>query len=69
MAAGHLTLVPEIVKALADAGRPDITVIVGGVVPPQDYDELYASGAKSVFGPGKNLKSYAWNCCVMHIVQ
>ncbi|RDD38588.1 Methylmalonyl-CoA mutase, mitochondrial [Trichoplax sp. H2] len=59
LAAGHLTLVPEIVKALADAGRPDITVIVGGVVPPQDYDKLYESGAKSVFGPGTRIPDAA----------
>ena len=52
LAAGHLTLVPALRKALDDLGRPDILVVVGGVIPPQDYDELYKSGATAVFGPG-----------------
>jgi methylmalonyl-CoA mutase len=52
LAAGHLTLVPELKAALADLGRPDIMVVVGGVIPPQDYDELYAAGAVAVFPPG-----------------
>ncbi|MFI5044628.1 MAG: methylmalonyl-CoA mutase, partial [Acidimicrobiales bacterium] len=52
LAAGHLTLVPELRDALAEAGRPDIMIVVGGVIPPQDYDELYAAGAVAVFPPG-----------------
>ena len=52
LAAGHLTLVPQLKEALAEAGRPDIMVVVGGVIPPQDYDELYAIGVAAVFGPG-----------------
>ncbi|NLY95010.1 MAG: methylmalonyl-CoA mutase [Myxococcales bacterium] len=52
LAAGHLTLVPELKKALADLGRDDILVVVGGVIPPQDYDELRAAGAAAIFGPG-----------------
>jgi len=52
LAAGHLTLVPELKAALADYGRPDIMVVVGGVIPPQDYDELYEAGAVAVFPPG-----------------
>jgi methylmalonyl-CoA mutase len=52
LAAGHLTLVPELKAALAELGRPDIMVVVGGVIPPQDYDELYAAGAVAVFPPG-----------------
>ncbi|GGB50352.1 methylmalonyl-CoA mutase [Roseibium aquae] len=52
LAAGHLTLVPALKKALADEGREDIMIVVGGVVPPQDYDELYASGAAAIFPPG-----------------
>ena len=52
LAAGHLTLVPELKAALAEYGRPDIMVVVGGVIPPQDYDELYAAGAVAVFPPG-----------------
>jgi methylmalonyl-CoA mutase len=52
LAAGHLTLVPELREALAKEGRDDITVIVGGVVPPQDYDALRAAGAAAIFPPG-----------------
>ncbi len=52
LAAGHLTLVPALKKALADEGREDIMIVVGGVVPPQDYDELYRSGAAAIFPPG-----------------
>ncbi|MCO4764461.1 MAG: methylmalonyl-CoA mutase [Myxococcales bacterium] len=52
LAAGHLTLVPALKKALADAGREDILVVVGGVIPPQDYDTLRQMGAAAVFGPG-----------------
>ncbi|MEJ8473882.1 methylmalonyl-CoA mutase [Roseibium algae] len=52
LAAGHLTLVPALKKALTDEGRGDIMIVVGGVVPPQDYDELYASGAAAIFPPG-----------------
>jgi methylmalonyl-CoA mutase len=52
LAAGHLTLVPQLRDALKELGREDILVVVGGVVPPQDYDELFASGASAVFGPG-----------------
>jgi methylmalonyl-CoA mutase len=52
LAAGHLTLVPALQKALADLGRPDILVVVGGVIPPQDYDTLKKMGVAAVFGPG-----------------
>ncbi len=52
LAAGHKTLVPALRRALADLGRSDILVVVGGVVPPHDYDELYAAGADAIFGPG-----------------
>ena len=52
LAAGHLTLVPALRKALADAGRPDILVVVGGVIPPDDYDALRKAGAADIFGPG-----------------
>ncbi|EFO29013.1 methylmalonyl-CoA mutase large subunit [Roseibium sp. TrichSKD4] len=52
LAAGHLTLVPALKKALADEGREDIMIVVGGVVPPQDYDELLAAGASAIFPPG-----------------
>jgi methylmalonyl-CoA mutase len=52
LAAGHLTLVPELRDALAKLGRGDIVVVVGGVVPPQDYPALRAAGAAAIFGPG-----------------
>ncbi len=52
LAAGHKTLVPDTIKALAEIGRPDIMVVVGGVIPHQDYDFLYKNGVAAVFGPG-----------------
>jgi methylmalonyl-CoA mutase len=52
LAAGHLTLVPELREALKAEGREDIMIVVGGVVPPQDYDDLYAAGATAIFPPG-----------------
>ena len=52
LAAGHLTLVPALRDALAEVGRPDVMIVVGGVIPPQDFDELYAAGATAIFPPG-----------------
>jgi methylmalonyl-CoA mutase len=52
LAAGHLTLVPELKAALVKEGRGDIMIVVGGVVPPQDYDALRAAGAEAIFPPG-----------------
>ena len=52
LAAGHKTLVPQVIQELKDLGREDILVIVGGVVPPQDYEFLYNAGAAGVYGPG-----------------
>ena len=52
LAAGHKTLVPQLLQALAKAGRGDIQVVVGGVIPRQDYESLLAAGASAVFGPG-----------------
>jgi methylmalonyl-CoA mutase len=52
LAAGHLTLVPALREELARLGRPDIMIVVGGVIPPQDYDALRAAGASAIFGPG-----------------
>lgn len=52
LAAGHLTLVPELKQALKQEGRDDIMIVVGGVIPPEDYDALYNAGAAAVFGPG-----------------
>jgi methylmalonyl-CoA mutase len=52
LAAGHLTLVPQLKQALRDLGREDILVVVGGVIPPEDYDALHEAGAVAIFGPG-----------------
>jgi methylmalonyl-CoA mutase len=52
LAAGHLTLVPALREALTEVGRPDIMIVVGGVIPPGDFDELYAAGATAIFPPG-----------------
>ncbi|MBS8228085.1 methylmalonyl-CoA mutase [Vannielia litorea] len=58
-AAGHKTLAPKLVEALKEAGAEDIIVICGGVIPQQDYDFLYKSGVKAIFGPGTNIPSAA----------
>ena len=52
LAAGHKTLVPAIIQALKDQGADDIIVFVGGVIPKQDYEFLYAAGVKGIYGPG-----------------
>jgi methylmalonyl-CoA mutase len=52
LAAGHLTLMPELKAALAQEGRDDIMIVVGGVIPPQDYDALHAAGVAAIFPPG-----------------
>jgi methylmalonyl-CoA mutase len=52
LAAAHLTLVPELRTALAGLGRPDIMIVAGGVIPPQDHAALHAAGASMIFGPG-----------------
>jgi methylmalonyl-CoA mutase len=52
LAAGHLTLVPQLRQELARLGRDDIIIVVGGVIPPQDYAALHEAGAAAVFGPG-----------------
>jgi methylmalonyl-CoA mutase len=59
LAAGHLTLVPALREALASHGRGDIMIVVGGVIPPQDYPELCAAGAKAIFGPGTPIADAA----------
>ncbi|QJF50476.1 methylmalonyl-CoA mutase [Roseobacter ponti] len=58
-AAGHKTLAPQLVKALKTAGADDILVICGGVIPQQDYQFLYDSGVKAIFGPGTNIPEAA----------
>ncbi len=52
LAAGHKTLVPQLAAELERLGRADILIVVGGVIPAQDYDFLYAHGAAAIFGPG-----------------
>ena len=59
LAAGHLTLVPALRAALDALGREDIMIAVGGVIPPQDYDALYAAGASCIFGPGTVISKAA----------
>lgn len=59
LAAGHKTLVPEVVNELKKLGRDDVYIVVGGVIPQQDYDFLYANGADAIFGPGTNLTECA----------
>ncbi len=55
LAAGHKTLIPELINRLRDHGRSDIKVIAGGVIPPQDYDYLRDAGVQGIYGPGSNV--------------
>ena len=66
LAAGHKTLVPELSAQLKKMGRPDILIICGGVIPPQDYDFLYKAGATAIFGPGTPIP-YAAQEVLQHI--
>ncbi len=59
LAGGHKALVPEVIKLLMENGREDILVIVGGVVPPQDYDTLFETGVAAIFGPGSIISEAA----------
>jgi len=59
LAAGHLTLIPELKAELRRLGREDIMIVVGGVVPPQDYDALHAAGARLIFPPGTTVADAA----------
>lgn len=59
LAAGHKTLIPELIGHLKDMDRPDIKVVAGGVIPAQDYAELRAAGVQAIFGPGTNLADAA----------
>jgi len=59
LAAGHLTLVPALREALEEQGRGDIMIVVGGVIPPQDYPALHEAGAKAIFGPGTPIAEAA----------
>ena len=59
LAAGHLTLVPQLKEELVRLGRPDILIVVGGVIPPQDHEALREAGATLIFGPGTNVPAAA----------
>jgi methylmalonyl-CoA mutase len=59
LAAGHKTLVPQVIAELKKYGREDIMVIVGGVIPKQDYQFLFDAGAIAVFGPGTKISDAA----------
>ena len=59
LAAGHKTLVPQVIAELEKLGRPDIMVTVGGVIPAQDYQFLYDAGAVAIFGPGTVISDSA----------
>ena len=59
LAAGHLTLVPALKRALGNEGAANARIIVGGVIPPQDFDALYAAGATAIFPPGSVIAESA----------
>ncbi len=59
LAAGHKTLIPQVIEELRKLGREDIVVIAGGVIPAQDYDFLYKAGVAAIFGPGSNIMKSA----------
>ncbi|SFK64849.1 heterodimeric methylmalonyl-CoA mutase large subunit precursor [Porphyromonadaceae bacterium KH3CP3RA] len=67
LAAGHKTLVPQVIEELKRLGRPDIVVIAGGVIPAQDYDFLYKAGVAAIFGPGSSVTQSA--CDIMHVLM
>ncbi|MEZ5343612.1 MAG: cobalamin-dependent protein [Acidimicrobiales bacterium] len=54
-AAGHKTLIPQLIAALRAGGANDVIIVAGGVIPPQDYDMLYEAGVGAIFGPGTNI--------------
>jgi methylmalonyl-CoA mutase len=66
LAGGHKTLIPQVIEELKKLGRPDIIVIAGGVIPPQDYDFLYKAGVAAIFGPGTPVSKSA--CDIMHLL-
>ena len=66
LAAGHKTLIPQVIQELKKLGREDIMVIAGGVIPAQDYDFLYKAGVAAVFGPGTSVAKAA--CKIMEIL-
>ena len=67
LAAGHKTLVPQVIEELKKLGREDIVVIAGGVIPAQDYDFLYKAGVAAIFGPGSPVAKSA--CTIMELLM
>ena len=67
LAAGHKTLVPQVIEELKRLGRPDIIVVAGGVIPAQDYDFLYKAGVAAIFGPGSSVSKSA--CEIMRVLN
>jgi methylmalonyl-CoA mutase len=67
LAGGHMTLVPEVIQELKRLGRQDILVVVGGVIPPQDFEALRKAGAAGVFGPGTRIPVSAQE--ILHALQ
>jgi methylmalonyl-CoA mutase len=65
LAAGHKTLIPELIRLLREAGRGDIKVTAGGVIPPQDYDYLREAGVRGIYGPGSNVLECAADVLVL----
>jgi len=65
LAAGHKTLIPELIRLLKEAGRGDIKVTAGGVIPPQDYDYLREAGVQGIYGPGSNVVECAADILVL----
>ena len=66
LAAGHKTLIPQLIEELAKLGREDIMVIAGGVIPAQDYDFLYKAGVAGIYGPGTSVAKAA--CEIMEML-
>ncbi len=67
LAAGHKTLIPQLMEELKKLGREDIVIIAGGVIPPQDYDFLYKAGVAAIFGPGTPVAKSA--CAILEILM
>jgi methylmalonyl-CoA mutase len=67
LAAGHKTLVPELIDALRRLGHDDIAVVVGGVIPPQDYAFLYEAGVAGIYGPGTVIPAAAQH--ILHVLS
>ncbi|MEM6648011.1 MAG: methylmalonyl-CoA mutase [Bacteroidota bacterium] len=67
LAGAHRTLVPELIGLLADQGRPDIQVVTGGVIPPEDYGDLFEAGVAAIFGPGTIIAQAALDILALYL--